>query len=384
MPQKFELKRYSPFTLQIGLNDTIDLLVQQVEYGDRLLNNMPAYSQIAAMLEKQVMVSGITSTDTIEGGDVADAEAEQVLESVEEAANNRERRIKNLAEAYGYIDQYIDTHSDKDVLPISEDFLRSLHHQVSNGLTDSEYHPGAYRDNEKGKNTFVGDINHGGRYKPPTAHIDISTLMKGLEAWSVSNEFANKHPLIRAPLIHYYFERIHPFNDGNGRVGRMAEKAILLHAGYRGWVKGLDLYYLNNIDDYYTAFNLCRAKEKTTPDTCNQDFVSLSLSGMTETIERVHRNASNIAAKMMGLAILGDLVRTGKINSRQYEFFESLMDFSGGKITKQELNKERWYRSLYEDVSAATRSRDLKGLVDLGLVERKDGVIRAFPDKLAF
>mgnify|MGYP000550624825 CR=1 FL=1 len=384
MTLHFELYNYSPFTFQVGLDDSINMLVQQVEYGDRLLNNMPAYSQIAATLEKQVMVSGIASTDTIEGGDVADAEAGQVLESIEDAANNRERRIKNLAEAYSYIDEYIQIHSDVSVLPITEKFLRSIHNAVVNELTDSEYQSGLYRDNGKGQNTYVGDNNHGGRYKPPTTHIDIIKLMKGLEQWSTSEEMVNISPLIRAPLIHYYFERIHPFNDGNGRVGRMAEKAILLHAGYHGWVKGLDRYYLDHIDDYYTAFNVCRNKEKKDPSTCNQEFIALSLQGMADTVERVHLNASNIASKMMGLAMLGEQLRTGKINSRQYEFFECLMDYADGQMTKQELNKQRWYRALYADVSATTRSRDMSGLVKLGLIEKDGNLFKARPSSLRF
>jgi len=377
MPTKYDLHRYSPFVFQTGLDEVTQHLVERVNYGNRMLTSMPAYSQIAAQLEQQAMVSGIASTDTIEGGDVSDAEAEAVLQRPEEAANNRERRIKNLASAYDYLNNYADENSDKTTLPITEKMVKTLHNIVSDKLSDNDYHPGQYRNNTKGFITYVGDDAHGGRYKPPTAYDDICTLMAGLEKWSTSDEQRASSPLIRASLIHYYFERIHPFNDGNGRIGRLLEKTILYHGGYQGWVKGLDRYYLENIDDYYIAFNHCRKQEKKHPKNCNNTFIELALQGMAETIERVHGNASNIATKMMGLAILGDLFRKGTINSRQHELYESIMDYAHGRITKQSLNSERWYRSLYTGLSPATKSRDLNGMIEIGLLKKEGSMITA-------
>jgi len=377
MPIKFDLHSYKPFIFQIGLDDTIQHLIERVDYGNRMLMSMPAYSQIAAQLEQQVMVSGITSTDTIEGGDVSDIEAESVLQNPEDAANNRERRIQNLAVAYKFLDEYTLENINEPTLPITESMVKSLHGIVSAGLSDSDYHPGLYRDTPKGTITHVGDEAHGGRYKPPTAYSDICTLMAGLEHWSISDEQKTASPLIRAALIHYYFERIHPFYDGNGRVGRLLEKAILYHGSYKGWVKGLDRYYLDHIDDYYFSFNHCRKQEKKQPETCNTSFIELTLKGMAETIERVHNNASTIASKMMGLAILGDLLRKGTINSRQHELYENIMDYAKGSITKHDLNNERWYNAMYLELSPATKSRDLNGMIKIGLLKKEDSTITA-------
>ncbi|OUR82109.1 hypothetical protein A9Q82_07100 [Cycloclasticus sp. 46_120_T64] len=372
MPAKYNLHSHGPFTFQVGLGETIRHLVERVDYGNRMLMSMPAYSQIAGQLEQQAMVTGIASTDTIEGGDVSDIEAEAVLQDPKEAANNRERRIKNLASAYSFLDEYVTKNSEEPTLPITSNMVKSLHCIVSDGLTDSDYRSGEYRDHPKGIITHVGDDAHGGRYKPPTAHADICTLMTGLEKWAISDEQQNSSPLIRAGLIHYYFERIHPFYDGNGRVGRLLEKAILYHGGYQGWVKGLDRYYLDHIDDYYFAFNHCRKQEKKQPETCNTEFIELALKGMAETIERIHNNASSIASRMMGLAILGDLLRKGQINSRQHELYENIMDYAKGSITKHDLNSERWYNAMYSELSPATKSRDLNGMIKIGLL-RKDG-----------
>jgi len=383
MPISFTLHCYKPFTFQIGLDESTHHLIERVDYGNRMLMSMPAYSQIAAQLEQQAMVSGITSTDTIEGGDVSDVEAESVLQNPEEAANNRERRIKNLAIAYKFLDEYTLENSNEPTLPITESMVKSLHGIVSADLSDSEYYPGQYRDPPKGVITHVGDNSHGGRYKPPTAYSDICTLMAGLERWSTSDEQKASSPLIRAALIHYYFERIHPFYDGNGRVGRLLEKAILHHGNYKGWVKGLDRYYLDNIDDYYVAFNHCRKQEKSQPETCNTSFIELALKGMAETIERIHNNASSIASKMMGLAMLGELLRKGEINARQHELYENIMDYAKGSITKHNLNSQRWYNAMYSGFSPATKSRDLSGMIKIGLLKKEGSTFKAGSLQLA-
>lgn len=58
--------------------------------------------------------------------------------------------------------------------------------------------------------------------------------------------------LIRAPLMHLYFELIHPFWDGNGRVGRVLEATLLQAAGFRYAPFAQTRYYLEHIDAYFT------------------------------------------------------------------------------------------------------------------------------------
>ncbi|WP_365303207.1 Fic family protein [uncultured Thiodictyon sp.] len=61
--------------------------------------------------------------------------------------------------------------------------------------------------------------------------------------------------LIRAPLVHYYYEQIHPFWDGNGRVGRVIEASLLLGEGFRYAPFAQARYYL----DRSTAISPCSA-----------------------------------------------------------------------------------------------------------------------------
>ncbi len=168
------------------------------------------------------------------------------------------RRISNLAQAYQFAEDEAQKaqQSDQQAFIVSELFILSLHRLISSGIDDERYKPSQYRDNPKGLTTRVGDADHGGIYKPPQTHIDIKNLMGHFVAWLNSEELLSLPNLIRAPLAHYYFERIHPFNYGNGRVGRLLEKTLLIASGEKYAGRGIDHYYLANIDRYFSAFNL--------------------------------------------------------------------------------------------------------------------------------
>lgn len=71
---------------------------------------------------------------------------------------------------------------------------------------------------------------------------------------------------IRAGLAHDYFECIHPFRDGNGRVGRLLERTTLLMSeGYKYPAQALDRYYLEHMDEYFLLFNQARKGGKPAP-----------------------------------------------------------------------------------------------------------------------
>jgi Fic family protein len=97
-------------------------------------------------------------------------------------------------------------------LPISLRFIRDLHHTLLAGVRGRDRSPGEFRRNQ---------VAIGSDYRfvppPPDAIMDcLDPLEKYFHA-----ETTDFDPLVNCFLIHYQFETIHPFNDGNGRVGRL-------------------------------------------------------------------------------------------------------------------------------------------------------------------
>lgn len=102
-------------------------------------------------------------------------------------------------------------------LPICNRLLRDVHAILMEGVRGQEKEPGEFRRSQN----WIGPAGcslKDARYIPPNPE-DMSKATSDLEQYI--NESTEYDPLIRAALIHYQFETIHPFLDGNGRIGRL-------------------------------------------------------------------------------------------------------------------------------------------------------------------
>ena len=120
-------------------------------------------------------------------------------------------------------------------LPICNRLLREIHAILLEGVRGQEKSPGEFRRSQN----WIGPAGCGlkdARYIPPNPE-DMMNAMSDLEKYI--NENAEYDPLVRAALIHYQFETIHPFLDGNGRIGRLL---ILLYLMEQGLLKEPVIY----------------------------------------------------------------------------------------------------------------------------------------------
>lgn len=96
-------------------------------------------------------------------------------------------------------------------LPLSLRLIRALHEILMTGVRGSDRSPGRFR-------RLQNQVGRPARYVPPPAHL-VPDLLGDLERYL--HETDGPDPLVRAFVAHYQFEAIHPFMDGNGRVGRL-------------------------------------------------------------------------------------------------------------------------------------------------------------------
>jgi Fic family protein len=98
------------------------------------------------------------------------------------------------------------------------------------------------------KNERSGQIVH----KPPQNHEDIQELMDNLEEYINTNDLDDFDVLIKMAIIHYQFESIHPFYDGNGRTGRIVNILYLILNDLLDFpILYLSSYIIKTKDDYY-------------------------------------------------------------------------------------------------------------------------------------
>lgn len=360
--------RFGPFTFQVGVDlPALELPLVRVQDAHRRFIGSPL-AQVANRLEPEVLVESVHGTNTIEGGDLTPEETGAVLAlPPQQVTAERQLRVRNIKAAYDLAHATAaDPHWRLDV-----DFLRTVHLALCRDLPHETYQPGVIRDNPRNRITHVGDAAHGGRYKPPQYGRDIERLLQGLVSWHDTLLDAGVAATVRAPLVHLYFERIHPFWDGNGRVGRVIEATLLLQAGFRYAPFALSRFYLDHIDAYFSLFNTCRKADEAGRAHPNQGFVAFHLDGMRQTLDALHDRVNRIVVRLLFDARLVAATEAGELNPRQYAIVRRVLD-NGRPLALTELRQGSAYQTLYRNKTDKTKQRDLRRLREQGWL-RVDG-----------
>ncbi len=137
---------------------------------------------------------------------------------IEENTNQNVSDVVNYIKATEYALDRLNT------LPLCNRLIKETHRILMEGVRGQEKSPGEFRYSQN----WIGGQNSNiktARYIPPNV-LDMQEAMSDLEKYINSDESLD--PLIQAALIHYQFETIHPFLDGNGRIGRLLITLFLI------------------------------------------------------------------------------------------------------------------------------------------------------------
>lgn len=364
LTRRIDTDRFGPFVFTVGIDAAaIELALQRVEDAHERFIASPL-SRIANQLQQEVVVSSVFGTNTIEGGLLSEDETANALElDPDQIKEIEQRRIVNIKAAYD-LSQGAAATAGWTLTPA---FILELHRLISQDIPHPDNLPGQIRDNPKNRITYVGDAAHGGRYKPPQFGKDIQQLLETLTDWHATLVQAGIPALIRAPLVHLYYEQIHPFWDGNGRVGRVIEATLLQASGYRYAPFALSRYYLAHIDDYFTLFNTCRKQAEKAKPAPNQPFIEFHLEGMRQTINALHDRVNRLVTLLLFESHIRGALDEKTINDRQYTIVSQLLS-KGGPLPLHDIRRAPWYLSLYLQRNDKTKQRDLKRLRELELV----------------
>ena len=157
----------------------------------------------------------VYNTNAIEGSDVDLNEVKNLLEKGKSAKNSNERETKNVAKAVEFIRK---TKED-----LSLNLIKKIHKLCFDGTKNFA---GKFREVNVVVRNSRGGIVHAG-----VLLGELINSLNNLVKWYNQNKGKFK-PLILAAIIHNQFEHIHPFQDGNGRVGRLLLNFILLKNKY--------------------------------------------------------------------------------------------------------------------------------------------------------
>ncbi len=135
-------------------------------------------------------------------------------------------------------------------------------------------------------------------YIPPQSYDDILRLLKNLEIFINDDDLLPIDPLIKMPIIHYQFESIHPFYDGNGRTGRILNILYLVYKQLLDLpILYLSRYIIRNKGEYYWLLQSIRDKGTW------EEWIIFMLKGVEETSKETIRMIQSIRELMQDYKI---------------------------------------------------------------------------------
>lgn len=183
--------------------------------------------------------------------------------------------------------------------PLCNRLIREIHAVLMQGVRGCEKTPGEFRISQNWIGWGGGSLRTA-RYIPPNPE-DMFTAMSELEAFMNSDEALD--PLIQAALIHYQFETIHPFLDGNGRIGRLLMILFLLNRGILSApTLYISVYLKQNRVEYYDRLTEVRTKGN------YEQWVTFMLRAIADSADDALKTIDQlIALRAESMAKLSDL-----------------------------------------------------------------------------
>jgi len=255
----------------------VNMIEQIAALRERILGTTVNVSWIPS-LKMDSMARNAHSSTAIEGNPLTLEQVRAIEEGREILATERSKReIVNYLAGLRHIEKR------SDIETVRHEDLFGLHDIIAGGGVMDQGDAGRYRT----INVRVG------MHFPP-AHQDVSVLMFDLLEWW--NKGAPElSPIISSAILHYRFEEVHPFADGNGRMGR----ALALWELYR---RGFDTQHIFSVDEFYWEDRPRYYAELQTIQQGDGDlttWVEYCAEGLLQTLERVWSRVHEFSARVV-------------------------------------------------------------------------------------
>lgn len=257
--QKFDHRIKHPEPHIVALLAEIDGIRGEFKSGLRMT------PQAITNLRKSTLITSAGASTRIEGAKLTDEEVDKVMQglAVSKFAD------RDSQEVQGYLETLQNVFDSFQTLPLRESVITSLHNQLLRYSNKDDTHRGGY----KKKENTVGVLGPDGKvarimFETTPAYLTPKEMQE-LVDWTADAFEKNRfHPLLIIANFIVEFLKIHPFEDGNGRLSRVLTNLLLLRSGYQ-FVQYVSHEQIveRRKDEYYIALRKSQETFKTDHDT---------------------------------------------------------------------------------------------------------------------
>lgn len=346
---QYQYKSFSPERIHYDWVVDEPELIALLSDADRALGNLNAYSELVPNVDffiQMHITKEATTSSRIEG---TQTNLEEAL--VKEEDVNPEKR-DDWEEVHNYVKAINFSIEGLKRLPISNRLIKETHDVLMQGVRGDKKSPGEYRRSQN----WIGATLRDAIYVPPI-HEEIDELMSDFEKFLHDDQIHTPH-LIRIGMLHYQFETIHPFLDGNGRMGRLL---ITLYLVSKGLLTEPALY-LSDFFEHHRNFYYDYLHRVRTHNDMEQ-WLKFFLAGIIETANSSIQTFKDILE--LKKRIENDVLP--KLGRRQAIGIETLkLLYHSPIVSVKDLIKDA-------EMNYSMANRLIKDLVDLKILEELPG-----------
>lgn len=347
--KQYEYDSFSPSFINLEWMVSDPALAALYSMAERKLGELNAAGRWMDDIDyfiKMHVAKEATTSSRIEGTQTT------MVEAVSNSGDIEPERRDDWMEVNNYIKSMNKAIERMQKLPISSRLFREAHAILMSGVRGERKSPGEFRKSQN----WLGASLKTAAYIPPL-HTEIPDLIGDLEKFLNNHEIATQ-PLMRVAIAHYQFETIHPFLDGNGRLGRLLITLYLVSTKMLGKpTLYLSDFFARNRLEYYDRLTLARQKNDL------NGWLKFFFAGVIETAENSIETLEKIVVLRQSIAA-EKLPQLGK----RLDKGKALLNLLYARPVVDRVAVEKML-----GVSASTAGRIILDFLELGILRETTG-----------